>query len=232
MSVSKTLFIRVGFILLLTALPGLFVSARLAQQGKWVPNIPNTAAGVWTATDVPLSEATLNMMGRPPALGRQYQNSFDESVEANIIATRTFDAYTEPLVAQSGYGYSITAETRLPIFGTGVGPVRAVVLKGDNAGDRVLMFFWVQDEKGNVTGEGGLRSNKDVVPRLITGLNVTRSGRQSCIVRAFSRVSPADQYGAQARRNIIEVCRSLYEDLKKDGAAWSEGKRGAGKGGS
>jgi len=222
MTIPKPLFIRVGLILFLTALPGLLIGLRLKAQGQWVPNIPYVAAGIWTATDVPLSEATLNMMGRPPALGRQYQNSFDESVEVNVIATQTFDAYTEPLVAQSGYGYSVTAETRLPLFGPNVGPVRAVVLKGDSAGDRVLMFFWVQDELGNVTGEGGLRSNKDIVPRLLTGLNITRSGRQSCIVRAFSRVSPADRNGAQARRNITEVCQSLYEDLKKDGEAWSQ----------
>ena len=206
---------RLGIVLAVTALIMVFVGIRLSNRGQWLPNAPDQI-GAWTASDMPMSPAALQLLGSPPAYGRRYTNPFSERVEAHIIATASFDAYHEPAICMSGYGFNLTAEKQLPLFGKDKN-VRAMILKNETDGQRILMYYWIQYKDGTTSTRGNLRDFRDVFPRLTVGLTTTISGTQNCIVRVYTQVHPADVQGVQARRNMNEVCRALYAELKRKG---------------
>jgi len=211
-------FMRLGILIVITALFGLFIGARLELRGQWLPQAPNQI-GAWEATDTPLDDTTVKILGNPKTLGRQYHNPFEEQVQVHVIATASFDAYHEPPVCMAGYGYSLTAETFIPMFGP-KNYVRAMILKSDSSGQRVMMLYWIQNEDGTTSGRGNLRNYSDLAPRLKTGVSTATTGQQSVIVRIYTTVNPLDNNGRQARRNLWEVSRGLYEGIKKDGATW------------
>jgi hypothetical protein len=212
------LFVRLGTLLTVTALLGLFIGARLERRGEWLPVVPDQI-GAWEAVDTPLEEMTVKTLGNPKTLGREYRNPFDERIQAHIIATASFDAYHEPAICMAGYGYSLTAETFLPLFGP-QNFARAMILKNDTSEQRVLMLYWIQYEDGTTSGRGNLRTYNDLVPRLKTGLTTTTTGKQSVIVRVYIPINPLDPNGRQARRSLWEVSRGLYDGVKKDGGVW------------
>ncbi|HVK05966.1 MAG TPA: exosortase-associated EpsI family protein [Armatimonadaceae bacterium] len=211
-------FVRLGALLTVTAFLGIFVGCRLEKRGLWLPEVP-TEIGAWTAVDVPLEERTVATLGYPKTLGRQYVNPFDEKVDAHVIAAASFDAYHEPGMCMAGYGFSLTAETFPQVFGAG-NKARAMVLKHDETGIRVLMLYWVQYEDGSTTGRGNLRAYGDLMPRLTTGFKAAASGKQSVIVRIYTFVNPNDPNIEQARRNIYGVARGLHKGIEEDGKQW------------
>jgi hypothetical protein len=183
-----------------------------------VPN--DIARGAWTATDVPLDAKTLTELGTPKVHGRRYTNPFGEHVDAHVIAAASIESYHEPAFCMAGYGYTQTAQRILYPFGPGK-PVRAIVLRNNTSGQRILLYFWVQDQKGATSTQGSFRAYQDYAPRLNLGVRVAVEGDQSCIIRAYTQVHLADPDGRQARRNMNTVSQALYQALKK-GSSYTE----------
>lgn len=221
-------FLHIGAVVALTATAGLFASLRMAHRGQWLPRVPNEI-GTWTATDVPLETSTATALGNPPALGRQYQNTFDEKVDAQVIAVASFDAFHEPAMCISGYGFTMTGQIFVEPFGPG-STARAMVLKHEDSGTRILMLYWVQYQDGKTTGWGDMRAYNDISQRTRAGWETVTGGKQCVIVRTYTRV-PLDTNADQARRNLYTVSRGLYESIKNDGKMWhGQGTDGASNG--
>jgi len=213
-------FTHMAVLLAITAAVGLFSGIRMSQRGQWLPEVP-TEIGAWTGVDVPLESATVKTLGDPKTLGRQYKNPFDETVDAHVVSTETFEAYHEPAMCTSGYGFTQTAQLFTPAFGKN-NEARAMVLKHEATGIRILMLYWVQYEDGTTTGMGDTPAFDSPARRFQVGLNTVGSGKQAVIVRVYTRIAPGDVTGAQARRNLYEVSRGLYEGIKKDGKVWRQ----------
>ncbi len=201
--------------LAITTVLALFIGTRLGRQGQWLPPIPNDIArGAWTATDVPLDTKTLTELGTPKVHGRRYTNPFGENIDAHVIAAASIESYHEPAFCMAGYGYTQTAQKILYPFGPGK-KVRAIILRRNTTGQRILLYFWVQDQKGATSTQGSFRAYQDYVPRLNLGFKVAVDGDQSCIIRAYTQIHPADPNGRQARRNLDSIAQALHEALKK-----------------
>ena len=213
-------YLHMAIVLALTATIGLFSGNRMGQRGQWLPEVP-TEIGVWTGVDVPLESATVETLGNPQTLGRQYKNPFDEKVDVHVVSTETFEAYHEPAMCMSGYGFTLTAQLFPEVFGKG-NAARAMVLKHEASGVRVLMLYWVQYEDGTTTGMGDTPGYADMSRRLQVGLNTVAIGKQAVIVRVYTNIMPSDTSGAQARRNLYEVSRGLYQGIKNDGRIWRQ----------
>jgi hypothetical protein len=169
---------------------------------------------MWTATDVPLDAKTLSELGTPKVHGRRYTNPFGEHIDSHVIAAASIESYHEPAFCMAGYGFTQTAQKILYPFGSGK-PVRAIILRRNTTGERILLYFWVQDQKGATSTQGSFRAYQDYVPRLNLGFKVAVDGDQSCIIRAYTQIHPADPNGRQARRNMNSVAQALYQALKK-----------------
>jgi hypothetical protein len=214
-ALQKRAFRSLTILFGLTALIVALVTIRLGQRGQWLPEMPGDI-GAWSAADMPLTRSSLQLLGMPPSRGRRYSNLFGEKTEAHVIATATFEAYTEPKIVMAGYGYALTAEKRLPLFDK-YGGVRALVLRNDNEGSRILMYYWIQYTDGTTQTRGSLRSYSDLFPRFRLGVNAVMDPKQSVIVRAYTQVHPADRDGLQARRNMNEIARAIHQELLKQG---------------
>lgn len=213
-------FFHLGIVLTATAVIGLLAGGRMQQRGKWLPEIPNDIAA-WTAVNVPLDSTTVKILGDPKTRGRQYKNRFGENIDAQVIAAESFDAYHEPAICTSGYGFTLTAQLYPEVFGKG-NTARAMVLKHEDTGVRVLMLYWVQYEDGHTEGVSEQPAYADIGQRINIGWQTITNGQQSVLVRVYTRIAPTDTNGAQARRNLFEISRGLYEGIKKDGAAWKQ----------
>ncbi len=211
-------FVHLGAVLSVMAVLGIFTGTRMQQRGEWLPEVPNEI-GPWRAIDVPLESTTVKLLGAPKTLGRQYKNPFDEPVDVHIISGETFDAYHEPAMCMSGYGFTMTAQLFPAVFGP-KSPARAMVLKHEDSGVRVLMLFWVQYEDGSTSGIGDMHAYADISQRVKVGWNTVMNGKQCVIVRAYTRLPTGDETGAQARRNLYEVARGLHSSIKSDGSIW------------
>jgi hypothetical protein len=208
-------FRNLGILLVLTSALSFIITIRLSQRGHWLPKSPD-AIGAWTATDMPIPASTMASLGTPPAYGRSFVNPFNERVEYHVIATASFAAYHEPAMCMAGYGYTMTAEKQLPVFGNKL-PVRALILKNDTTKQRVLLYYWVQHQDGSLGDASGMTDHRQALPRIMVGMQDTISGSQSCIVRAYTEIHPSDPMGIQARRNLNEICTTLYNTFKAEG---------------
>ena len=170
-------YYHMAIVLTITALLGVFSATRLSQRGQWLPEVPSEI-GTWTGVDIPLESARVGELGNPQTLGRVYANPFDEKVTAEVIATQTFDAYTEPNMSKSGYGFTLTAQLFPEVFGKG-NAARAMVLKHEESGVRVLMLYWVQYEDGTTSGMGSTSGYADMGRRFQTGVGTVASGQAS-----------------------------------------------------
>jgi hypothetical protein len=205
-------FETLGIVLGLTSLLVIYSGLRLKQMGHWLPSLPDDVHGIWTSAEAPLPRAALVQLGSPASDGRQFLNPFRERVEAHIIATQSFDAYQESGVLLTRYGYSQTAEKIIPLFGKDR-PIRALILRNLSTGQRVLMYYWVQYRDGSTATRRTPRSGRDIAPRLRIGLEAVLKGEPNCIVRVYTQIHPADVKGNQARRNLNEISKALYETM-------------------
>ena len=208
-------FRLVSALFAVTAALTIFIGIRADHQGQWLPSVPDSIDQIWTAIDMPIDHLTLARLGHPRALGRQYGNLFQEHVGVNVIAAASIDAFHEPTICMAGYGYSLTAQKYIPLFGPDK-PIRAMILRSDTTGQRILLYYWVQDQFGKTTTQSSFRAYQEYGYRLRHGLNATINGRQSCIVRVYTAIRPADLLGRQARRNLDTVSHALYEALRRD----------------
>ncbi|MBC7805450.1 MAG: exosortase-associated EpsI family protein [Akkermansiaceae bacterium] len=213
-------FIHLGAILTVMAVTGIVTGTRMQQRGQWLPEVPNEI-GPWRAIDVPLESTTVKLLGAPKTLGRQYKNPFDEPVDVHVISGESFDAYHEPAMCMSGYGFTLTAQIFPRVFEKD-NSARAMVLKHEDSGVRILMLFWVQYEDGSTSGIGDMHAYGDISQRMNVGWNTVMNGKQCVIVRAYTRIAPGDGSGAQARRNLYEVSRGMYKGIKNDGSIWRD----------
>jgi hypothetical protein len=208
-------FRSLSILLSATAVCVVLLTIRLAAHDIWFPKVPTTI-GDWTATEVPIPQATLAELGAPPADGYRYTNPFSERVECHVIATATYAAYHEPLICMAGYGFSRTAEQNVPLFGPNKG-VRAMILKSDSDGNRLLMYYWIQNRDGTTLNGENVSLHRDLWSRITVSLSKVIWAQPSCIVRAYIQIHPADRLGLQARRNLNEVCLALHSALTKEG---------------
>jgi hypothetical protein len=223
----KTLTLLFG----ITAVLVMVVTIRLGQRGQWLPEMPDDI-GAWSAADMPLAPSALQILGSPPSRGRRYSNLYGEKVEAHVISTATFEAYTEPKNVMAGYGYALTAEKRIPLFDK-YGGVRALILRSDaENGARLLMYYWIQSNDGMTTTRGSLRNYTDILPRMRLGVNAVVDPKQSVIVRVYTNIHNADTLGLQARRNMNEIARAIHQELMKQGTGKTDTRIPAGKGDS
>ena len=192
----------------------LFISFRLSVRGRWLPEVPLQIANIWEATDVPLPPSALALIGFPPTRGYRYANLFSERVETHIIATSSFDSYRDPPITLSGYGYSLTGEKKIPLFGPNKN-VRAIILHNDTNNDRIMMYYWIQYKSGETLTGNNLRDYRDVFPRFSLGLSSVLRGEENVIVRVYTQIHPQDKYGHQARRNMSQICRALYASIDR-----------------
>ena len=209
-------FLILGGILGVTAALVFFIGFRLSQRGNWLPDTPERL-GVWLMTEKPLTRQALQQLGNPDARGRTYENPFEEKVDVHVISTTDYQSYLDPQFTMGAYEYTVTAEKALPIFGTN-SPIRALIFKSGKDQRRYLMYYWIQNQDGSTNIRDTLKRDRDFAPRLLLGLGATFSGTQNCIVRVFTPLSPADINGAQARRNLNEVCIGLHD-------FWIKGKK-------
>lgn len=212
---STTPYRSLSILFSVTAVIALVVCTRLAHEGIWFPDVPQTI-GNWSATEVPLTREALAQLGAPPANGFRYTNPFSERVDTNVISTITYAAYHDPPICMSGYGYEMTAEKILPVFGPDT-HIRAMILKSDTDGQRILMYSWIQNKDGSTDSGKGLTLHSDIKARFTVGANKTFTAEPSCIIRAYIQIHPADRFGLQARRNLNQVCQGIYDALKADG---------------
>src|SRR5690242_12890190 len=87
-----------------TALLILLVGLRLAQRGRWLPEVPTEIGGAWTVAEKPLSLTARDQLGFPNTRGWVYSNLFGEKVEVHLISTPSFECYLDPATAMSSYG--------------------------------------------------------------------------------------------------------------------------------
>lgn len=212
----------VGIVFSLTALLVLFIGYRLGQRGRWYPDLPGDT-GVWTMTETPMPDSAVAVLGNPRTRGARYMNPFNEKVEAHLITTSNFESYKEPAMCMADYGYTLTGEKQINLFG-GDGSVRALVLRNDADGIRIVMYYWIQSVNGHTETRGSIRDNRDVFPRLTSGFSATFGGSQNCIVRVYTQIHPADNQGRQARRNLNEVALAIHKRLKEQAGQNGKGE--------
>jgi hypothetical protein len=204
-------FRLLGVLFGVTALLILLIGLRLAQRGRWLPSVP-TEIGAWTVSEKALDRADLDPLGFPNSRGWVYRNLFAEEVEVQLISTSSFESYLDPKVTGlQVYGLGLTAEKRYPLFG-GDGSVRALMFRRPD-GQRVLWYYWVQEKNGRTNVRDSLKQSRDFIPRLRLGLGATLDGTQNCVIRAWTKVHPADIRGLQARRNLNEICLKLHDEI-------------------
>lgn len=219
--------LRLMRLLLIPAILSVFINYRMNHAGQWLPPLPyNISEGGWKGSDAPLSPMVLSMLGEPRAEGRLYTNPFGEWISASVIAADSFDAYHEPTICSTTYGFYLKAEKRPLIAGPGT-PVRAMLLRNERANLRIILYYWVQHEDGTTDTEKLISNYRDIVARFRTGQGLIR-GRQSCLVRVFSVVQPNDVNGVQAHRNVRQMAERVYHTLNPNG----RGRTGGGGGSS
>ena len=208
--------LRLMRLLLIPAILCVFINYRMNHAGQWLPPLPyNLSEGGWKGTDAPLSRTVLYMLGDPKAEGRLYTNPFGEWISASVIAADSFDAYHEPTICSTNYGFYLKAETRPLIAGPGT-PVRAMMLRNERANMRIILYYWVQHENGTTDTERLISNYRDIIARFGTGRGLIM-GRQSCLVRVFTVVQPGDVNGVQAHRNVKQIAERLYHTLNGNG---------------
>ena len=212
--------VKMAVIMLVTVLTAWFATYRIAHAGDWLPSLPDRV-GVWSATDTPLPEDTLRLLGGPRAIGREYNNLFNEPVRVSVIAANGFDAYHDPTVCVGGSGFDLTAVRTFTIDGPSSGAVRAMIFKREDSTYgtiRILMYYWQQNRDATTETEPVMGSYRDILTRFKTGAGAVFQGHQTCLVRIYAPIGPEDTNGVQTQRNIEEISREVYRAMKKSGA--------------
>ena len=213
--------LRIGAIIAATALFGAYAKAEFTHAGMWLPSVPDHI-GIWDATDTPLPEDTLQQLGSPQALGREYNNAFNEPVRVSVISAGNFEAYHDPTVCITGGGFTLTAKRVFPIDGPGSGLVRAMVFKRTDPQYgvvRIVMYYWQQNRDGTTATDAVMGNYRDVLSRFRTGFGAVVQRHQTVLVRVYAPMGPEDRDGIQTQRNVEEISRAVYRAMKKSGAA-------------
>ena len=217
-------FLQIGTLLAAAAFLGTFASTRIRHAGEWLPTVPDRI-GNWDAIDTPLPAEALLTLGAPQAIGREYNDLFNEPVRLSVICAGSFTSYHDPTVCVSTNGYILTSVKLFHIDGPDSGIVRAMIFKKDDPAYgpiRMLMYYWQQNRDGSTTTDAVMGSYRDMASRFKTGYGDVVQGHQVCLVRIYAPIDPADTDGAQTQRNVDEVSKAVYHALKKSGAEASQ----------
>ena len=95
--------------------------------------------------------------------------------------------------------------------------VRAMLLKNDRTGMRILMYYWLQNKDGSTDTEKRMGNYRDLAARFRTGFGAIASGHRTCLVRVFAIIPPDDKNGAQTHRNVWQIARAVYQTMEQDG---------------
>ena len=147
-----------------------------------------------------------------------------------MIAAGSFEAYHEPAVCMSGFGYRAVRETTAPLAtgaagesGRGDGRARVLLLQEPGgAGRQMVMVHWLQNRDGSTDTGRKMGTYRDLLSRLRTGLGATARGHQTVIVRAMAVVPPGRNVPAateaargQVQRNVAAVAGALYRRMRE-----------------
>ncbi len=217
-------FLQIGALLATAAFLGSFASTRIRRAGEWLPTVPDKI-GNWDAIDTPLPTETLLTLGAPQALGREYNDLFQEPVRLSVICAGSFTSYHDPTVCVSTNGFILTSVKLFRIDGPESGVVRAMIFKKEDptyGTIRMLMYYWQQNRDGSTTTDAVMGSYRDMASRFKTGYGDVVQGHQVCLVRIYAPIDPADIDGAQTQRNVDEIAKGVYRALKKSGTEASQ----------
>lgn len=197
---------QLGICLGVFAILSLGLIQRMGRSSDWLLSSP-LSIGSWEAIETPLAQDFLLSLALPKSHGMEFQNPLDERIGCQFIAPRSFEAYREPDMFSF---FQISAQRSLPLFGPDK-PVRAWVLKVPNQEYRMLCYAWLQSPSGKtyLFGERGIQQG--ILDRLNLGWSSVVRSEPLCLVRLYSRIAPNDKNGAQARRNMELVAKSLYD---------------------
>lgn len=193
----------------------LAISYRLGPQQRqtWFLPVP-VATGLWDATEIPPPPAAVQQLGSADMQGWLFSNLFRENVEGQVIATNKFEAYLDPVDTMETYGYSVTAQKRVPLFGK-QGPVRSLIFRDFRDNRRVLMYYWQQYADGTTRADTAGGHQGDPLARFRIGLDTIFTATPSCLVRIYTQIHPADYKAIQARRNLNQVALALQAQVEK-----------------
>lgn len=201
--------LRLALLLFLTAAVGFVFDKRIGQAGGWLPPIP-PKQGLWRSKD---AKEDWTMIDASKYLSRTYANAFGEQVQVFIVAPESADVYTDPRGCLRGGAFDVTAEREIALDKPG-SEVRAMVLRHPQR--QLVMYYWIQDRAGEVSSESTIHGKVNPRTQLIKHLaNTLLSGRQRCLIRVYAPIEANDPTGIQARRNVHEISRLVYQSLLK-----------------
>jgi hypothetical protein len=212
--------VQISALVFAAAFLGVFSSIRIRHAGDWLPTLPDHI-GIWEATDTPISSETLETLGSPQAIGRMYNNAYNEPVEISVISAGSFTSYHDPTVCVSTNGFVLTSMKIFPIDGPGSGIVRAMVFRKTDpkyGTIRILMYYWQQTRDGLTATDAVMGSYRDIISRFKTGYGDVVQGKQVCLVRIYAPIGQEDHNGAQTQRNVDEIAKAVYHAMKQTGA--------------
>lgn len=209
----RALFAALPILFVLTLVLVLFVGVRLSQRGHWLPKPPGDFKQ-WVAAEESLNRLEMEPLGFPPGIGFTYSNLFLEEVKVRVIGTNSFESYLDPRTFLAPFGYGITAQKGVRIFGQD-GLVRAMVLRNPRSEKMVLMYYWIQSRNGRTSAVGTIQRANDIFSRLRLGGASVLDGDPNCVVQVFTNILPSDRNGVQARQNVEEICRQVHSVIKQ-----------------
>jgi len=208
-------------LLVATGSLSLFITARFARAGEWLPPLPERIVGAggveWRSQPSQLSAQSLAILGNPKWDARLYHNALGEEVAVCFIAAGSFDAYHDPTVCMTGNGFHRSAERLVPIDPTRPEEsrqFRSFVFRHAHDRTAVVLYYWLQHQDGGTDTANRMGTYRDLWARLKTGWGAVVQGRQTVIVRVLAVVPPHDLESApQARRNVRRVAEAVQRAM-------------------
>jgi hypothetical protein len=197
---------RLCLLLGLVAAINIFLLVRTENSNSWLLE-PPLEVGAWKVVDTPLPQAYIARLAQPKAKGVEFQNPLDERVNCQLISVRSFESYREPDLFLT---LGISAQRQLMIPGTDK-PLRAWVLKVPRQQGRILTYAWLQNSEGQTSLFGEQGMEQSLLDRFRLGCASLWRRDDLCLVRLYTVIAPGDTNGAQARRNLDQVAKALYE---------------------
>jgi hypothetical protein len=208
--------LKIGVVILVTAILGTFAAERFKHAGAWLPTMPYSI-GAWDSVDTPIASDVLRGLGNPQTNAKTYNNPLGEHVFASVMAVGPFENYHDPMVCVAGGGnFFLTAKKIFPLDGPNSGSIRAMIFKRRDGDIRMLMYYWQQNRDGTTDTAARMGSYSDMLARFDTGYGAVIMGHQTCLMRIYAFINPDDEKGAQAQRNVEEVSRAIYHSLRQD----------------
>ena len=207
---------RLAALLAATGVLGIVITLRFARAGDWLPPLPGRLAA-WQSRESHLSPQSLAILGNPRWDARLYRNALGEEVAVCFVAAGSFDAYHDPTVCLTGYGFNLSAERHLPMDPARPEDgrrVRAMVFRqAREPRTAIVMYYWLQNRDGTTDTANRMGTYRDLWARMRTGWGAVARGQQTVIVRVLAVVPSGDPTGAQSRRNVRRIADAVAASM-------------------